>query len=375
MNKKKIEVIPKVALIIHPIKVNNVKNDFRNFYSLSHVLMPFISNISNDVFENLYSKLPIHKFLEVKNIISLTNRRIDLLVIMCPLFPEQLLTMNQNVALRKIIDSCNLAKRLGAKIIVLGGFTSIIGNEGDEVAKEIDIAVTSGNTYTAALAIQGISKAAELLDKKMNESTLAVIGATGDIGSICSRVLSKRVKNVILCARKIEESSDFIDDLKKKSKAKISIEKYADKAAGRADFILTATSATTTIIEPKNLMPKTIICDISIPPNIAREVAMERKDVFVFDGGKAKLAFPQKIKNRKWHIFAPNNSVYGCLAEALILAFEKKFENFSIGRGNITEEKIDEISHLAKKHGISLADFSCAGRLYKEQEIKDLFKK
>jgi fatty aldehyde-generating acyl-ACP reductase len=58
--------------------------------------------------------------------------------------------------------------------------------------------------------------------------------------------------------------------------------------------------------------------------------------------------------------------MYGCFAESIILAFEKRFENFSFGRGNITPEKIEEIRRLGEKHGFELADFFWGDRLLDE---------
>jgi hypothetical protein len=42
---------------------------------------------------------------------------------------------------------------------------------------------------------------------------------------------------------------------------------------------------------------------------------------------------------------------------------EKRYENFSFGRGNITPEKIEEIRTLGQKHGFEVADFYWGDRL------------
>jgi predicted amino acid dehydrogenase len=321
--------------------------------------------------ENLVKNLPPHKILKIKNVVSQTGTRIGGIGIMCPYTPKHMFTLEERVVIDKIVSSVKLAQSLGAKIVGLGGFTSIVGDEGDKVAKEVDIGVTSGNTYTAALALQGINKAAELLEKNLEDSTLAVIGATGDIGSICSKILAKRVKTIILCARRIEEATDFIQEIKKNSN-NVLIEKYPEKAAEMADFILSATSAATTIIEPEHLKKGAVVCDVSVPPNIAREVAQIRDDVFVFEGGKARFSNYQSIRDKHWQRIFPDGSIYGCLAETMILSFEGLFEDFSVGRGNITEERIDFISHLAERHGFELAPFHCGDLTYTEEDIKKI---
>ncbi len=45
------------------------------------------------------------------------------------------------------------------------------------------------------------------------------------------------------------------------------------------------------------------------------------------------------------------------------MALEKRFENFSFGRGNITPEKMDEIRNMGKRHGFEVADFYWGDKL------------
>ena len=48
---------------------------------------------------------------------------------------------------------------------------------------------------------------------------------------------------------------------------------------------------------------------------------------------------------------------HGCVLEAVVLAFENKFETYSSGKGNITIDKMEEIYGLSLKHGINIAPF------------------
>ena len=45
--------------------------------------------------------------------------------------------------------------------------------------------------------------------------------------------------------------------------------------------------------------------------------------------------------------------VYACMAEPMILALERRYENYSIG-DNISLDKVDEILGLAKKWGFEV---------------------
>ena len=72
-----------------------------------------------------------------------------------------------------------MAEQLGAQILGLGAFTSVVGDAGITIAKHLDIPVTTGNSYTVSLAVQAIRDAAKLMDIPLNEATVAVVGATG----------------------------------------------------------------------------------------------------------------------------------------------------------------------------------------------------
>jgi len=206
------------------------------------------------------------------------------------------------------------------------------------------------------------------------DSTVAVIGATGDIGSICTKILSKQVKRVNIAARNEQKLQEFADSLSGPENAQIKVFKYSKDAILDADIILTATSSITTVIDPMSIKPGAIVCDISIPPNVAKEIALLRDDILVFEGGLAKIPFPEDMKNDITELFLPMKNIFGCVAETLVLTLENKFESFSIGRGNITEEKIAKIKELANKHGVKLADFFCGYKMLSDRDIDNIRK-
>ncbi len=308
--------------------------------------------------------------MELGPIYSTSGAYAEGLGVACPLLPEHFVTLNSKAVLRKIIKAGRLGERFGARIIGLGGFTSVFGNEGEEVAKYLRVAVTSGNTYTAALAIEGILTAAQRVGHRPHQSSLAIIGATGDIGSICAKVLSQHVAKVYLSARNQERLKDFSEQVMRNTSAEVYVTKYTAEAIKEADLILTATSALTTLIEPEDLRAGAIVCDVSYPANITRDISRYRNDVLVFEGGLATWPFYHRVHEvEKLALFAPPGIIHGCLAETIILALERRFENFSIGRGLITENRIEQIVAIAKRHGFRLAPFHCGTNFYTDEDI------
>ena len=144
------------------------------------------------------------------------------------------------------------------------------------------------------------------------------------------------------------------------------------EAIREANLILTVTNAITTIINLADLSRGSILCDVSYPANVNMGLGGKRNDVLVFEGGLSRAPFYDQIKSRKWNILMPTNGIYGCLAEGLILGFEVKKDNYSIGRGNIKQERIDEIWKMADKHGFGLSEFFCGHKFYTVDDITRL---
>ncbi|MDD5422835.1 MAG: hypothetical protein PHT32_05390, partial [Candidatus Omnitrophica bacterium] len=264
-----------------------------------------------------------------------------------PLLPIQIASIGEDRALNIIEKAVKICEKRGAKVVGLAGFTSVVGNEGEVLSKRVKVPLTSGNTLTAVLALDGIYKAARLMDITLENSIIAVIGATGDIGSICTKMLAKRARKINISARNEKRLEDFATMIKKDNKADVEVFKYTKDAIKEADIILTATSSVTTIIEPSQLKPGAIVCDVALPANIAKEVVKMRDDVLVFEGGLAKMPYMEDIRHKRLARLVPINGVYGCAAETTVLSFEDRYEPYSLGRGNITEANINEMRHMA----------------------------
>lgn len=354
----------KFTIIGHPVDLNHL-------YSLLG-RWGFLAKLTpRDILYKVLLKTPPYKYCEIPRIRSLTGAIASGYGIVSPFLPQQVAFLPEEVVIKKVVQAVKLAERLGAKIAVLGGFTSIVGNEGEAVSKRVsNIAVTSGNTYTASLAIEGIVKAAKFMDLDLKDATMAVIGATGDIGSICTKFFSRKVKIINIAARNEKRLNEFADTVRNYGSCTVCVYKYTKDAVKNADIIFTATSAVSVLIVSEDLKPGSIVCDVALPANIAKEIVNKRDDVLVFEGGLATPFYREDIKTNELQRAMPQNSIYGCLAEGALLALDGRFENYSLGRGNITEEKISEISDMAKRHGFRVADFFCNYKQFSEDDIK-----
>lgn len=258
--------------------------------------------------------------------------------------------------LARVKRAVECARRQRAKVAALGGFSSIVA-EGNVrgFGQPDECAITTGNTLTTALIVQGIERACQWRGVSLRSATMLIVGSTGDIGSACADYFANRGSRLLLCARNqagLRRQHDAISA--RGVTCHIALDLQA--AVGEADVILFVASVPNPTFLLQGCKPNAVICDAGYPKN-ARLDAMP-KDVRLFEGGMGLVAggisCPSTVL-RDVYAYPDPRIGHGCLLEGALLALERKYENLSTGRGNITLEKIEAIASLAKKHGIELA--------------------
>lgn len=274
--------------------------------------------------------------------------------------------------LDRVREAAEFAIREGAKIVALGGFSSIL-LEGklDLLPQHSATAFTTGNTLTVALIIQGMERAAELAGRPLSESNLLIIGASGDVGSGCARCIAPRVKRLLLCARNPDRLQKFAAEL---AESPTEIEWGTDlrELAKRADFVICAASLPAPELLLDTAAPDVIVCDAGYPKNLQRAYSPRHGALFFGGLGLARGGIffePDLAGILNPHPFP--NVTHGCLLEGIALAIERRFESFSQGRGVITPTRVDEIWRIAQRHSIVLPPlFNAAGPV--EDQIRTL---
>jgi len=342
---------------------------FYNFYHLVKslkMLNPDFNIPSREFLGQLFNLTPSFKIYDIVDFKSKTGQTASGCLIAATFIPD-MIEKDMWAIFSKVVRACKIAEKHGMGIVTLGGFTSIIGERiGQEIASEVDVPVTTGNTFTVAMAIDGILKAAGLMHLDLASAKAAIVGGTGDIGSACARALADEVKQLTITGRTKANLRRLSAELAKKRKAKIIATTDNESAIKDADIVIAAASATASILDINWFKPGAIICDVGYPKNVSY-APTERRDILIFSGGLAKSPSPI---NFPIDTGLPNaNTLYGCFAEAIILDLEGRFESFSSGRGNITLEKVEEIRQLGKKHGFEVADFYWGDKLVDTETI------
>ena len=332
------------AFIIHPI---NVKRDVQKKF-------PFLGRaLSERQIEFFSQHFPPVYLSEIEGITSAaTGKQVKGWLIACPLTPRQMMELPEGRVYRKIIQTGQLAERLGANLLGLGAYTSVVGDAGQTIARALDIPVTSGDSYTVAMAVQAIRKAAEVMDISLANATAAVVGATGSIGRVCAELLADDVGKLILVGRREDALREVQARLSVHARSELSVSTSMDSLR-EADLILTVTSTIHEVIHPEHLRPGSVVCDVARPRDVSAMVAAARNDIFVIDGGMVDVPGPVDFH---FNFGLPPGKAYACMAETIALTLEGRLEDYTLGK-EITRARVDEITAIAERHGFRLSGF------------------
>jgi len=342
----------KFAFIIHPI---DARRDVGRKYPLARYMPVRL------IEWYIQRKNPM-VVAEINGIRSRTGVEARGWFIGCPLTPRQMLTLPAEFVSEKLERCGNIAKSLGAGILGLGAFTSIVGDGGISLAKRLPgLAVTTGNSYTVATALEGAKQGAEMMGHTLSESRVAVVGANGAIGATCAEVMAREAGELSLIGRDEGRLKALAERLSQSGGAPILT--CTDVAAGlrNADIVITVTSAIDAVIHPSDIKRGAVVCDVARPRDVSVRVAKERNDVLVIEGGVVAVPGEMRVPladkpSQEFNFGFPPGTAYACMAETMTLALENRYESFTLGK-EVSVAQVDEISTLAEKHGFHLAGF------------------
>ncbi|GAB4135211.1 MAG: long-chain acyl-[acyl-carrier-protein] reductase [Cyanobacteria bacterium J069] len=288
------------------------------------------------------------------NVTSITGQVIEGKYVESCFLPEMLATRRIKAATRKVVNAMAHAQKHGIDITALGGFSSIIFENFNlsQIQQVRDVTLdfarfTTGNTHTAYVICRQVEQAAQQLGINLSEATVAVCGATGDIGSAVCRWLNARVdvQELLLIARDQERLQNLQAEL---GRGKIM---GLEEALPHADIIVWVASMPKGVeIDPTTLKQPSLLIDGGYPKNLGTKV--QYPGVHVLNGGivEHSLDIDWKIMDIV-NMDVPGRQLFACFAEAMLLEFEKLYTNFSWGRNQITLEKMDLIGQVSLKHG------------------------
>jgi acetylornithine/succinyldiaminopimelate/putrescine aminotransferase/predicted amino acid dehydrogenase len=311
-------------------------------------------------------------------------------LIMLPYLPAELLAMPGKRALEVVQSAVDLGVARGARVVGLGGFSSIISYGGNSLEKRAGVTITSGNSLTTWAAVRSVELACGEQGIDLAQCTVAIVGANGAIGDALSKFFAERAGELILVGnprnpeaslRKLERvAKDCRRHVKRLATrgrefhpgslaahiaaqpaaenadiaevtARMTLTTDIDQHLPRADIVLTATKEVLPFISSRHLRQGAVVCDVSRPFNVAPDV-LRRQDLRLLGGGLIKapdssdLGYVEESDRPK--------VLLSCAAETIMLALSGYQSQHLCGRLDI--DTVEEIGRYAERFGFSYVD-------------------
>ena len=353
------------AFVIHPLSTEY----FKNVEPLG--LVTGIPGMTG-VVEKSMAYIPPFVYSHVTGIVSETGDEAEGWLITVGGTPKEMLAHPPEFTYSRLLAAGELSKRLGAQIMGLGAFTKVVGDAGVTVAKQASLPVTTGNSYSASGALWAASEAvrrlgiAEVDEHGAIRGKAMVVGASGAIGSACARLLALASDELWLVSPETAKLLQIKQDIERDNpRATVHVATDPSAALDDMDVIVTATSAAGhKVLDIMRVKPGCVITDVARPLDMSAEDVAKRPDVLIIESGEVELPGEVRMKD----IGLPDNTVYACLAETIVLALEGRYENFTVGR-SISWPKVKEIYQLGLRHGMKLATISGVNGPYTDEDF------
>ncbi|MDM8536763.1 hypothetical protein QUF70_08425 [Desulfobacterales bacterium HSG17] len=357
--------VNRFAYLIHPLSQNHLKK-IKAVETISS-----FSNKSMNTVEKLMAYSPPFIYSKVKGIKSPTGVEAEGWLIGIGETIDEMQKHRPEFTTQKIMKAAEKAKKLGAQIMGIAMMPKNMNGTSIEVGKYAALPITTGNSYTASTALWAAADAVRQMGLckvkgKVLQAKAMVIGATGDVGSICSRLLATAFEEVYLVSRNMAKLLSIKETIQEqKPGLNIQISTRADRFLDDMDVIVMASSSTQKSFDIMRVKPGCVITDITRPMIFSQKDLAKRQDVLVITGGEIEL--PGEAIEMK-DIGLPHGAAYAGLAETIILALEGRFEDFTKG-SNTEWDKVKEIYKLGIKHGMTLSSISGIDGPLSEEDI------
>ncbi len=303
-------------------------------------------------------------------------------------------TANSHEPVTLIEKATEMAYQNNCRLMSYGGFTSIAVLNGKALRPRSGMGYTTGNSLTAGVAFESTLTLAKQKGVDILKSTVAIVGANGNMGRVLAQLFAEKAQKLILFVRPGKENSakdsmvQILDRLRSTKglrrigifRGLVGFPEFREWLDGKiatevwvrdsllphpqsplvletnlamltgCQIIVSTSNADHPIIHPQHIgTHTTIICDLAVPEDVSLAVKQQH-NVTCFSGGVVEL--PEGNNFLTVGSGLPWNRVYACLAEALLLGLERRTDHFSFG--HLKVERVKWILGVFHKHGFKI---------------------
>ena len=339
------------ALIIHPTNEE-----------LLHKYEPGMKHKPSALVKKVLEWMSPFTAAEINGLNSPLGRTAKGALVMCPLLLEQMVSLSPSKVMKSVIQTLKFAQTLNPKLIGLTAYAAFSGHKGLDLAQMLNLPLTTGSNYTLATIPESILRAANEMEIELDKSHVLLLGATSSLGRYCFEILNHFVGGIFITSHNKDKLNLLWAELPKEKRNKIHLARDINSILDKVKIIIVATNHIPPDLNIHKLSPGTVIFDASYPRRIPSKL---RDDILVIDGVTIK---PPGEVNFNFDFGLPPGLCYPCMAEPMILALERKFENYSLGR-EFDAAKIREIMRWSAKHGFEVAALTSQEKVISDEEI------
>jgi predicted amino acid dehydrogenase len=270
-------------------------------------------------------------------------------VLVVPVGARQLLAEDRRWVLGRIEQAADRAAELGASVLGLGALTAPVTAGGRLLRRRPGLTVTTGNAFTAHLTVEALRR----LLPAARGGHLAIIGATGSVGSCVVRLLADEPlgSDLTLVAREPKRLAALAHEVTEAGGGTVRTARTMD-AVRDADLVLVLTAASDALLRSEHLKRGAVVLDDTQPRNTDPALATQRPDVLVVDGGVAAIPGLQV----RGDIGLPRGLAYACLCETILMALDGQRSD-AVGTADVGHAR--RMRDAARRHahlGFTLAE-------------------
>lgn len=287
------------------------------------------------------------------------------LIVSTSIMPDELLIKRDNTLseLKRIVSF--IKKIATGKVYVgLAAWWPIVTNSGLAFQRVLEgddnIAITNGHTATLVSIYLMVKHICGIADTKLDSLKILIIGI-GKMGSAVAEIFNGKVKELGIIDRN-EMRLRGVENYLSKKKQHSSVSRYVATDSlfserifsilSDYDITICTTSNVNYIIKDSSALRKCIVIDDSRPEAFPR-VIDENRNAIVLEGGIIKL---KGIELDDDFGFGKKDNVFGCMAEALILAADE-MRSLKPVIGEIDYNNFYKMLAYCRKHDIGEGDF------------------
>ena len=283
-------------------------------------------------------------------------------VIACPLTSRQIENMPRDQVTDRVLAAAHLARDRGAAVVGLGGATGAVDVVA-AVAGQLQVPVTGGEAGRLWAALAAMEKLAALWGLDLDCVPAAVVGATSRAGRVIAVLLGRRVGALTLVDRPLGSVERVAAEIIQHTGLSPHVAGRLRGARPRPVVVVVAAPAAWESMQPGDISPGTVVCDLARP--LAVSPALAGEDVLVVHGA---LVTVPGVVSLPAILGLPAGTVTAGMAEVIVRALETRRYWPAAGYG-VDTISVDYMAEAARRYGFGIGGILSSGRLLDEGTI------